>query len=182
MLSTCDEGEIWTLTVYNRTKDKKSRDLLIYPVDAGISQVALPSLNVINVKSVEFHNVPYPGVSPVTSVSAGSILYIRSVVSDPFGSFDINGAELTLIDANGDDVVSVSPDTMDEVDDSGAATKTYEYAYTIPAFPVQGNWTARVESFEGTEGTISDISQATFQVVSAPVSYTHLTLPTICSV
>ncbi|MCD6188167.1 MAG: DUF11 domain-containing protein [Desulfuromusa sp.] len=162
---TCAAGNTWTLTVYN--KEKKDRDLLIFPVDAGISQVALPSLDVINVDSVEFHKVAYPGVSPFTSFSAGDTVYIRSVVSDPFGYRDINGAELTLIDAAGNPVASVSPDAMTEVADSGTATKTYEYSYTIPAFQ-EGNWTARVESFEGTEGTISDISQATFQVVSAP--------------
>ncbi|RLB75013.1 MAG: hypothetical protein DRH06_08770, partial [Deltaproteobacteria bacterium] len=166
---TCTAGNTWTLTVDNDS-GRRGGDLRIYPVDTGISQVALPSLDVINVDSVEFYDDSYAngGGNLITTVSAGNTIYIRSVVSDPFGSFDISGAELTLIDGDSNPITSVSPDSMVEVDDSGVATKTYEYSYTIPAFPVLGNWTAIVESLEGTEGTVSDISQAAFQVVSAP--------------
>ncbi|RLB78361.1 MAG: hypothetical protein DRH06_01870, partial [Deltaproteobacteria bacterium] len=166
---TCTTGNTWTLTV-NNDSGKKGGDILIYPVDVGISQVALPSLDVINVDSVEFYDDSYAngGGNPVTSVSAGDTLYIRSVVSDPFGSFDITGAELTLIDAGAPPVEQVSSAAMIEVDDSGAATKTYEYAYTIPAFPAQGNWTARVEAFEGTEGTVSHTRTSSFEVLTQP--------------
>ncbi|MBW2690817.1 MAG: DUF11 domain-containing protein, partial [Deltaproteobacteria bacterium] len=164
---TCNDS--WQLTITNDTAGG-GRKLIVYSDDGTTnSHVLLPSLDVINVKSVEFHNVPYPGVSPVTSVSAGSILYIRSVVSDPFGSFDITDPELTLIDAGSPQVTQVLADTMTEVNDSGAATKTYEYAYTIPAFPAQGNWTARVESFEGTEGTISHTRTSSFEVLTQPL-------------
>jgi uncharacterized repeat protein (TIGR01451 family) len=59
---------------------------------------------------------------------------------------------------------------MTEVADSGAATKTYEYTYTIPANAAGGNWVAQVISQEGTEGTISHLRNATLGVSPASLS------------
>ena len=59
---------------------------------------------------------------------------------------------------------------MTEVNDSGAATKTYEYAYTIPAAGPDGNWQAQVIAHEGSEGTISHQRNAALAVSSATLS------------
>ncbi|NNF95347.1 MAG: DUF11 domain-containing protein [Halobacteria archaeon] len=95
-------------------------------------------------------------------------MHIRTVVSDPFGSFDITSSNVTILDPLGTPVVSGA--AMNEVADSGAATKTYEYAYTIPAAGPDGAWTAQVTANEGTEGTISDLRNAGLVVSSASLT------------
>jgi uncharacterized repeat protein (TIGR01451 family) len=50
--------------------------------------------------------------------------------------------------------------------DSGAATKTFEYIYTLPADAASGNWTIRTDADEGTEGAISDYGLSSFAVAS----------------
>ncbi|MCK5916513.1 MAG: DUF11 domain-containing protein, partial [Deltaproteobacteria bacterium] len=170
---TCAAGETWTLTINNSSW----RSLQIYPVDAGISQVALPSINVINVDSVALYDAPYDsniaggGGNLITSATANDTVYIRSVVSDPFGDFDITAANLILTDAGGNQVLSPSPDVMSDVVENpvNLATKTYEYTYTIPHFPAQGTWTAQVEAFEGTEGTITHTGATSFEVLTPPL-------------
>ena len=57
---------------------------------------------------------------------------------------------------------------MSEVADSGAATKTYEYAYTVPLGAPTGNWTVTVTAREGTEGTVTDDRISAFEVFAFP--------------
>ena len=59
---------------------------------------------------------------------------------------------------------------MTEVADSGVATKTYEYAYTIPTSGPDGSWSAQVIANEGTEGTISHQRTTTLNVSSATLA------------
>ncbi|MBW2690816.1 MAG: hypothetical protein JRC99_12905, partial [Deltaproteobacteria bacterium] len=92
--------------------------------------------------------------------------YIRSVVSDPFGSFDITGADLTLTDAGGNQVVQ-PPTIWNDVIDSGGATKTYEYMYTIPAAPAAGDWSAAVTAAEGTEGTVTHTETGSISILTS---------------
>ncbi|MCP4221265.1 MAG: hypothetical protein GY765_41950, partial [bacterium] len=99
--------------------------------------------------SVVFYDAVYPGGLPVTETSPGDTVYIRSVVSDPFGAFDITGADLTLSGPGG---ISVNA-SMDAVDSVGAV-KTYEYAYRITPDSSVGFWQAEVTAYEGGEGTI----------------------------
>ncbi len=130
------------------------------------SRLNLNSSNVIYVDNVFFYDAPYPGGNAIDSATPGSTIYIRSVISDPFGSFDITAADIVISDPNGDNVLYPSPDAMTEVNDSGAATKTYEYAYTLPATPLAGNYTVRVTGYEGTEGLVDDDLVASFTVES----------------
>jgi len=50
------------------------------------------------------------------------------------------------------------------VADSGAATRTYEYAYVVPAGSPSGGWSAQVTAVEGTEGIVTDTSTGGFVV------------------
>ncbi|MGM0564879.1 MAG: proprotein convertase P-domain-containing protein [Pseudomonadota bacterium] len=133
------------------------------------SRINLPSNTVINVDDVGLYNVDYatdPAATPITGAAAGSTVYVRSTVSDPFGSFDITAADITLTDAAS--TVQVNAAAMTEVQDSGAATKIYEYSYTVPAFPAQGNWRADVTAQEGTEGTVEHNNFTRFSVFQPP--------------
>ena len=162
-------GEAITLSLTNRTNGN-GRFIHVLPSDGGVnhSYVHLPSNTVINVDSVQFYDAAYPGGSPITATAPGPTVYVRAVVSDPFGSFDITSSYLTLLDPVSTPVVNNL--AMTQVADSGAATKTYEYAYTIPASGLNGSWTAQVTANEGTEGTISHQRNASILVSAATLS------------
>lgn len=160
---TCAAGNSWRLTIRNNTTGGGSRELRVYPVSGGnISRAVLPTTTVINVDSVTVFDAVYPGGNSLVTTPTGTTVYIRSVISDPFGSFDITGASITITDSLG--AVRVNAAAMTEAADSGALIKTYEYAYPVPAGGPAGNWTMRVAGSEGTEGTISDFAQIPLDV------------------
>ncbi len=160
---SCAAGDSWQLTIVNNMSSSSTRDVRVYPVNGGTtSQVRLPSLNVINVDTISYYDNSYAGGgTALTSALPGQIVYIRATVSDPFGSFDINASnttgtrpDITITDPDG---TTVGPFNMTEIGAlTDAATKTFEYAYTVPGAGPTGGWTIRVDAPEGTEGTISD--------------------------
>ena len=169
---TCATGDSWQLTVYNRTGNN-GRDIRVYAMSgANNSYVDLDSQNVINVDSITFHTDSYAngGGSTVTSLAAGSQVWIQSTVSDPFGSYDINAnppttlPTVTLTDAAGASVVTSAMTEIGALTTTG--TKTFEYGpYTIPSAGPGGAWTARVDAAEGTEGTVSDYGLGSLTVI-----------------
>jgi uncharacterized repeat protein (TIGR01451 family) len=161
---TCTTGNRWVLTIRNNTVGAGSRELRVYPVSGGnTSQVVLPTTTVINVNSVAVYDAVYPGGGAIVTTLSGTTVYVRSVISDPFGSFDITSASILITDSTGS--VRVNGATMTQAADSGAATKTYEYAYAVPAGGPAGAWTARVTGVEGTEGTVTDLAQTALNVI-----------------
>lgn len=162
---TCATPNYWVLRLQNDSSN--GRAITVVPVSGGnYSRVNLNSSNVIYVNPPTFYDAPYPAGAAITSLYAGSTVYIRSIISDPFGSFDISGATLTLTDPTGTPrIVSPPATAWNQVIDSGAATKTYEYAYTVPTVGPDGYWVARVSATEGSEGTVSDDAIATVQIV-----------------
>lgn len=164
--ATCNAGNYWVLQVFNRTATA-GRTITVVPV-SGVnhSLVNLSSNNVINITSVTPYSVVYPWVTSPASYNGGQTVYLRALVSDPFGSFDITSATITIKDSNSTTVVNGA--AMTQVADSGLATKTYEYTYAIPAPGPGGWWTATVTAKEGTENTVSDFGVGTFQVSLMP--------------
>lgn len=162
-------GEAITMTLTNRTNGN-GRFIHVLPSDGGVnhSYVHLPSNTVINIDSVQYYDAAYPGGSLITATAPGPTVYVRAVVSDPFGSFDITSSYLTLLDPVSTPVVNNL--AMTQVADSGAATRTYEYAYTIPTNGLSGSWTAQVTANEGSEGTISHQRNASLLVSAATLS------------
>ncbi len=158
------QGSVFVLTIENLSPNA-NRVLLVHPQGVGpnaYSQVVLDSTTVINVDSVLAYSAVYPGGTAGAPFSPGQTVYVRSVVSDPFGSFDISAVRLTLTDSAS--VIQVNGQAMTRVADSGAATATFEYAFTLPANAAVGPWTARVVADEGTEGTVSDDGVGSFVV------------------
>lgn len=133
---------------------------------AGVySRVALNAATVINVDSVDAYDAAYAGGTLQGSASAGQVLYARAVISDPFGSFDINSASFQLL--NSSSVVVSGPTPMSQVAFSAAnGTRTWEVAFTVPA-ATGSPYTLHVTSQEGTEGTISDLGVGGLIVLSA---------------
>lgn len=158
-------GSTISMTVTNVTPGTGNATFRVFPASGGVnSRVETTSETVVNVDSIQFFDAPFPGGSAVTSYLPGATAYIRAVVSDPFGSFDITSATVTILDAASSPVVTNS--AMTQVADSGADTKTYEFSQVVAA-PL-GAWTAIVTANEGTEGIVSDIDANTFNVGGTP--------------
>ncbi|HEY3487268.1 MAG TPA: hypothetical protein VGL10_04325, partial [Gammaproteobacteria bacterium] len=136
------------------------------------SRIALNANTVISVNSTQAYDAAYAGGSVQSVYVPNNTIYIRSVVSDPFGTADITGANVVILDPNSATVVTSTP--MTQVNDSGAALETYQYQYTIPVAGPTGYWTARVTATEGTEGTITDLGVGTFRVAIPSISMTKL--------
>jgi uncharacterized repeat protein (TIGR01451 family) len=155
------------LRIENRTA-RNTRPFSVYENSAGVgaSTVTFATSTVINVDSVDLYSAAYPSPATSSSFTQGSTAYVRAVISDPFGSFDVSSATVKLTDANG--VVQANNVAMTQVADSGLATRTFEYAYAIPANAAVGNWTASVTGNEGTEGQVTHTANAAF-LVGLPV-------------
>jgi trimeric autotransporter adhesin len=161
---TAPAGSAFRLTIVNTSSGNGSRDVIVSPVSSAgnYSRVELNSLSVINVSSVEHYSAAYSGGVITATFNRGSSVYVRSVVSDPFGSFDINGANITIVDPSSATVVNNV--AMTQVADSGAAHRTFEYAFTVPTNAAAGAWTTRVVAREGTENTVTDLGIGSFSV------------------
>lgn len=177
---SCPAGSSWMLKATHVGGVRANRWITVTPVaGVSVSNLMLPSLNVINVDSVSAYNAVYPATGTTTKYSGGQIVYARAVVSDPFGSFDITAAKATIKDSAG--VVRVNAAAMTMVADSSVppligATKTFEYAYTIPSGVPGGVWSVDVTADEGTEGIISHTRAGGFEV-APPVDHYELTVP-----
>ena len=163
---TLDAGSALVLTISNTLSYNRSIRVYTTSDSGDASQVQIESKTVINVDSVGFYNDAYPDGAMVTAAPPGSTVYVRSTISDPFGSFDISGAFLTLEDLSGGTVLNGV--AMAEVLDSGAATRIFETAYDLPGFGSDGTWTATVTATEGTEGIITHQGTAAL-LVGAPL-------------
>jgi uncharacterized repeat protein (TIGR01451 family) len=162
--TTLSAGRTITATVLNVTA-QVPRPIAVWPIEpgGGRSNVGTTSSTVINVDSLQSYNSAYPGGVVTTNFAPGATAFMRAVVSDPFGSFDIADARLTLLDPNG--VTVLNGVAMTQVADSGAATRTYELSYTFPGTAAAGAWTMRVVATEGTEATVTDLGVGALNVV-----------------
>jgi fimbrial isopeptide formation D2 family protein/uncharacterized repeat protein (TIGR01451 family) len=168
---TCANPNYWILTVVNNSSSA-NRQLIVYPMSGtNNSYVNLPSQNVINIDSVTAYNGAYPGGAALASFTTGTI-YLRAVVSDPFGSYDIDAnnntvTQPTIVIKNpGGTPVTTAwmPRAAADANNPTALTRTFEYQF-LPAAPVaSGNWTATVTALEGTENAISDTRIGTFKI------------------
>ncbi|MDF1781865.1 MAG: proprotein convertase P-domain-containing protein [Alcanivoracaceae bacterium] len=163
-------GETISLNLDNTTGGGGARNILLDPSGAAtnFSLVTLPSNTVINVDSVRAYAVSYatnPAASPITTIQPGQTVYIRSQVSDPFGSFDISSATIDVTDPT--PTLLQNDAAMTQVFDSTTNTKIYEYSYNVNPFAVQGAWRFEVTANEGTEG-VRDSEYLDFSVVSPP--------------
>ena len=153
---------------------KSGRDITVSQrAAAGYSSISFKSNTVVNVDSVKFYDAPYPGGAQKTTWKEGDTVYIRAVVSDPFGGYDVSKAYLLLKDANGATQLSKQGTPAANVmsnptsyalptNGSGTSLRIFEEAYIVPASPAYGNWVATVTGIEGVE---------TDSVTGLPVSH-----------
>ncbi len=90
--------------------------------------VNLPTTTVISVNSIGVYDAPYPGGNLIPTPANGQIVYVRTVVSDPFGAYDITSLPLAIDGPGTGDDVSVTL-TEPNVVASTPCAKTYEYVW-----------------------------------------------------
>ncbi|GAB3165084.1 Ig-like domain-containing protein [Telluribacter humicola] len=136
-----------------------------YDATTKASQLVLPTSTYININSMDAYSAAYAsGGSIVSQPSVGSTVYIRSVVSDPFGVNDITGMSLQISQSGGGST-TVTPTSVATV----GCTRIYEYTWT-PS--VAGTYTLLGTAREGTEGTVTHTSTKNYTVVAPSVSVT----------
>ncbi|MGN6112792.1 MAG: beta strand repeat-containing protein [Luteimonas sp.] len=119
---------------------------------------------VISVDSVKFYSAAYSGGTETSDFEPGSTVYLRAVVSDPFGEADISSATLQLTNALGA-TVATSGWAQKTESPNAPELKVFEASYVVPANPSYGTYTASVTANEGTEGEITHTRSGTFNVV-----------------
>ena len=179
--TTVTSGNTLVLRLNNNSGNTTNRTVTLsqWISSATYSRFTFTTTTVINVDSVNVYSAAYSSTStPTNNIFEPNFqyTYIRAVVSDPFGSYDIDPAtggtapKLTLTDSNG--VVQLNAVNMTQVADSGAATKTFEYyvsgtnGYTVPNSAAEGFWTPSVTATEGTETSpaVTHTANGSFEV------------------
>ena len=153
------------------TNNNRNLNVSAYQFNCGgtnnISRVELDTPTVINVESVAVHDAPWPGGNVITTIpDNGSTVYLRSRVSDPFGSFDITSAILDVFDK--DDNLVAGNLGMTQVDENaGVGERVFEFAGVPPDW-TGSPYTLRVRANEGTEGTVFNFGATGLNVTPLP--------------
>ena len=180
---TAPAGSTFALVVSNSSNNTAGRTVDVTPYSGtNYSRIDLNSLSVINVNSVHAFNAPYNGGAVQASFYPGATVYLRATISDPFGSFDISSATISLLDPANGAIVTNQPMTAvaPTCNQQNSAVCVFEYAHTIPASPPIGNYTVRVTGNEGVEG-VNDLGIGAFSVVIPQPSLTVLKTSTVVS-
>lgn len=145
------------------------RDIQIRTLRNGVkSQLQIQSSTVINVNNINVYDAAWPSTVQYSSYVPGSTVFIRALVSDPFGSADITSATLTIDDPNSPPS-QVTNAAMALVDAPTTASRLFEYSYVIPVTP-EGFWSLSATANEGFETTVSHTGTGTMIVGTANIT------------
>ncbi len=155
---------------FNNNSTTNNRSIAISQKTATLtsSRVSFATSTVINVDSVTAYNAVYPAITTTTVYVPNTTVYICAVISDPFGSADVTSANITLTDPNGTVQVSGAAMTANGAANcagtASTATEAFEYTFAIPSTAAAGFWTASVTGHEGTEATVTQTANGSFDV------------------
>jgi hypothetical protein len=126
------------------------------------SRIDLPVSTFIDILSLDVYTAAYPGGIPVLSGVGGTTKYIRAVVTDPFGSFDITALNVKITPA-GSTFAATSVATA-------GCTRIYEYVWNTPVGG--GAYVIEATANEGYENTVKSTKSTNFTICStcAPVA------------
>ncbi len=130
--------------------------------DSFYSAINLNAATVINIDSISVWDAAYtnPDSSVLVNSQPDTNLYIRAVISDPFGAFDISSAEINILKADdsfydfsshpdGDNIMNQVDDTSDDLSTN---TKVYEKSITLlEDAESTGYWSITIKGYEGLE-------------------------------
>ncbi|MFN3587397.1 MAG: hypothetical protein ACK4UT_07830, partial [Moraxellaceae bacterium] len=134
----------------------------------GFSRLVLDASTVIDVASVGIFTAAYPGGSPVSSFvyDNGTTLWLRALITDPFGSFDITGADYRLFN-NANTQVGSTVAMTQVADNAAVGERTFQTSFVTPAW-TGSSYSLQVTGKEGTEGTVTHVNAANLQVRPLP--------------
>lgn len=187
---TVSAGDTFAIRITN-TVPQANRDIRIFARSQDFvgtefekrTRILLDADTIINVDSVETFDAASPGGVATTVFSPAETVFVRAVVSDPFGADDITSASLEVLDGSGAIFATIP---MFEIG-TAAGSKTFEASLTPAVTDPVGNWTLRVTATEGVAGEENtDLGVGTFllavpdfilmksspQVISDPVNGT----------
>ena len=175
---TCASGSAITLSITNTNAAGAGHYVYVYPAPATgeYSNVNILSQNVINVGSIGLYSAAYPGGSIVSSVITGNTVYIRAVVSDPFGSYDIvNVPTITIKNPSGATIVTAAPMTYYPASLT-SLTKTYDYPFPVlSSYPTGDSFECPMRrDGRKRKRTINNTGYATMPVIPPPPALTVL--------
>ena len=144
---TIPSGQAITLTVL--TNQSGVRFNLLYDSNLRPSRINILTSTYIDIVSHQLFNAPFPGGTAITNYTPGDLVYVRTVVTDPFGFNDINSLGITItpgsISGNGTLVANTS------------CTKTFEYVVNTSGYS-NGTYTFTATAREGFENTVTDVA------------------------
>ena len=182
--SSIPAGETISLTLTNpQTQNARRYNIFVDGTAGQLSQIVLPSDTIIDVTSVSLHEedfVTNPAAPTITDASPLQTIFVRATVTDPFGSFDINAADITVTSPTPATPVAGDAMTVPAGADDGVATKIFEYSYTLPMNP-EGTWNFSVTAREGTENNVTDVGSVNITVASPSLMVLKSTLGNITS-
>jgi hypothetical protein len=123
------------------------------------SKIEFTTSTFIEMTSLKVYNAPYPGGSIITSTQGGNVVYLRAVVTDPFGAYDITSVS---IDNQATPVSATAVATT-------SCTKTYEYALFTPS--IAGSYTYTATAKEGFENTVTDSEYLNLTVTTPKIDF-----------
>ena len=174
---------IFRLLITNNTGNA-ARDLIVTSNSVSFSsQVVIPLTNPLEVDSVKFYddsnaNSGAEIINPAL-VLAGDSIWLRTVIADGFGAFDVNTGSQNCI---GDPLVVDNCPTVTVTDPNGGSnvynmtysnqpnnsSRQYEFEVTPNGFGLDGIWQVAVTGTEGIEGVIFDTGVNTFERYQQP--------------
>ena len=113
------------------------------------SVIVLPTTTVIQITNIGIYDAPYTNGNLVAASTAGSTIYIRVAVTDPFGYYDITSLGLAVTGPTGGSSFNTNLTDVNAVYTNGAV-KIYEYKWVTGA--TLGSYSISATANEGTEG------------------------------
>jgi uncharacterized repeat protein (TIGR01451 family) len=182
---TYPENSTFQLEIVN-SSSATGRSVAITPYTTGptqYSRVDLNSATIINVDDVQTWTQAFNGGAQQGTFYPGQTVHIRAIVSDPFGSFDISSATVTVRNPSGT-AVAPTPIAMTAVGPTcNSDTENFcifERSFVVPASPPFGGWSIHVTANEGVEG-VFDNGVGSFVVALPQPSLTILKTSTVVS-
>ena len=115
------------------------------------SKITLPASGstVIAINTFAVYDAPYPNGNLVITPTAGSTLYVRATLSDPFGTYDITGLGVAITAPSPSANLNTNLTAANIVTNTGCSV-TYEFGWQTG--PTTGNFSIGATATEGTEG------------------------------
>ena len=111
------------------------------------SKINLPVTTYIDISSINGYDAPYPGGNIIYTGLNNTTVYVRAVVTAPFGPTDINSMDVTIAPPGANFTASLMA--------TGTCDKTFEYAWTTPA--AAGNYDITGTAYEGFEHSVTRV-------------------------